>query len=226
MKSPRTLLLLLCLFPAASAATKPKVVTFGRWMPVKYYAGPDETTALELKIRPLLVNNEIKEYTIGESHEVSERIFVVRQASRLNDALPDEPKATARWRWHPGGWLMVDRSTAHITKLSLPNYDAFYSNASWYRDLVAYCGISDNGTRLYAMVAQIGRRKAVLQKALGAPAGGDLPDSECGEPQWQRQPTRVTFAPNGKDKVSFSIRSFAEEIPVDNSGDDDPGASK
>jgi hypothetical protein len=225
MKSPRIslpcLLAVICsLLPAAHAAAKPKVVTFGRWMPVKYYAGADETTALELKVRPLLVNNEIKEYTTGESHEVSERVFVVRQASRLNDALPDDPKGTARWRWRPGGWLMVDRGTAHISKITLPNFDAFYSSASWYRDLVAYCGISDNGTRLYAMVAQIGRRKAVLQKPLGAPAGGDLPDAECGEPQWQRQPTRVTFSPKNKDKVSFSIRSFAEEIPVDN-GDDE-----
>ena len=115
---------------------------------------------------------------------------------------------------------MVDKNTAHISKVTLPNFDAFYSAASWFRDLVAYCGISDNGTRLYAMVAQIGRRKAVLQKALGAPAGGDLPDAECAEPQWQRQPTRVTFAPKDKEKISFSIRSFAEEIPVDN-GDDE-----
>ena len=223
MRSPRLLfsLLFVCLFhlPAVAAA-KPKVVTFGRVLAVKYYAGADETTALELKVRPLLVNNEIKEYTTGEPHEVSEKIFVVRQVSRLNDALPDEPRGTARWRWHPSGWLMVDKTTAHISKISLPNFDAFYSTASWYRDLVAYCGISDNGTRLYAMVAQIGRRKALLQKPLGAPAGGDLPDSECGEPQWQRQPTRVTFTPKDKDKVSFSIRSFAEEIPVDNSDDE------
>ena len=142
MKSPRSAIPCIssCLFFAVSiahAATKPKVVTFGRWMTVKYYAGPDETTALELKVRPMLVNGEIKEYTTGESHEVSERIFVVRQASRLNDALPDDPKGTARWRWHPGGWLMVDRANAHISKLTLPNYDAFYSTASWYRDLVA-----------------------------------------------------------------------------------------
>jgi hypothetical protein len=47
-----------------------------------------------------------------------------------------------------------------------------------------------------------------------------LPDAECGEPLWQRQPTRVTFTPKDKDKVSFSIRSFAEEIPPDNSDDD------
>src|SRR6059058_6166403 len=92
MKSPRMvvpccLIVFLCCISASQAATKPKVVTFGRWMPVKYYAGAEETTALELKVRPLLVNGEIKEYTIGESHEVSERVFVVRQASRLNDAL-------------------------------------------------------------------------------------------------------------------------------------------
>lgn len=220
MKSPRIFFALLCLVSVAQAAAKPKIVTFGRWSPVKYYAGADETTALDLKVRPLLVNGEIKEYTIGDAHDVSEHVFVVRQASRLNDALPGEPRGAARWRWHPGGWLMVDKNTAHISKITLPNFDAFYSAASWFRDLVAYCGISDNGTRLYAMVAQIGRRKAVLQKALGAPAGGDLPDAECAEPQWQRQPTRVTFAPKDKEKVSFSIRSFAEEIPVDN-GDDE-----
>src|SRR3954471_3079680 len=129
MNSPRTLLALFCLVSAAMPAAKPKVVTFGRLMPVKYYAGADETTALELKVRPLLVNNEIKEYTTGESHEVSERVFVVRQASRLNDALPEEPKGTVRWRWHLGGWLMVDRANAHISKLTLPNFDAFYSSA-------------------------------------------------------------------------------------------------
>lgn len=83
MAIPCLFLVLLSLFCSANAAAKPKVVTFGRWMPVKYYAGPDETTALELKVRPLLVNNEIKEYTTGESHEVSERVFVVRQVSRL-----------------------------------------------------------------------------------------------------------------------------------------------
>lgn len=223
MRSPRTLaalLFVLAFTTFAHSAAKPKVVTFGRWITVKYYAGPDETTALDLKVRPMLVNGEIKEYTTGEAHEVSERVFVVRQASRLNDALPNDPKGAARWRWHPGGWLMVDRGNAHISKLALPNYDAFYSAASWYRDLVAYCGISDNGTRLYAMVAQIGRRKAVLQKPLGTPSGGDLPDSECTEPMWQREPTRVTFVPKDKDKVSFAIRSFAEEIPVDDSGDE------
>jgi hypothetical protein len=62
MRSPRTLAALLCPVVFASltahAATKPKVVTFGRWMTVKYYAGPDETTALDLKVRPMLLNGE------------------------------------------------------------------------------------------------------------------------------------------------------------------------
>jgi len=78
-------------------------VTFGRWMTVKYYAGPEETTALDLKVRPLLVNNEIKEYTTGEAHEVSDHVFVVHQASRLNDALPSEPKGTLAGDGIPAG---------------------------------------------------------------------------------------------------------------------------
>ena len=46
----------------------------------------------------------------------------------------------------------------------LPEFDSFYSAASWYRDYVAYCGVGDDGKKTYAMVAQISRRKPVLKK--------------------------------------------------------------
>ena len=194
-------------------------------MPVKWLAGEDEKTPLELKVRPLLVNNEIKDFTTGDSHEVSLDVIVVRHADRLNDSLPDDPKAVPRWRWQPGGWVMINRHTGHISKLNLPLFDPFYSSASWYRDLVAYCGVSDNGQKLFAVVAQIGRRKAILQRALGEAKGGDMPDSECAAPQWQRQPTRVTFLPKEGEHLSFNVRSFAVEIPTE-ATDDDPDAAK
>ena len=56
--------------------------------------------------------------------------------------------------------------------------------ASWYRDYAAYCGVSDDGKKLFAIVFQIGRRKPVLKKALGEAGGGDGPDSECPAPGW------------------------------------------
>ena len=43
-----------------------------------------------LKIRPLVVDGAVKEWTTGESHDVTDRSFVVRRVLRLNDALPDD----------------------------------------------------------------------------------------------------------------------------------------
>jgi hypothetical protein len=115
---------------------------------------------------------------------------------------------------------MVDRSAAHITKISLPEFDSYYSVASWYRDYVAYCGVSDGGDKLYAIVAQIGRRKPVVRKLLGGTKSGDLPESECELPVWQKEPSRVTFQPKGGEKISFAVRSHATELPPDDSTDE------
>jgi hypothetical protein len=218
-RTPQVLLIAFSLVAIAGAAAKPKIISFGRWTPVKWYVGDEENTAVEFKVRALAVNGDTKEFTTGEPHDVTDRAFVVHRAYRLNDTLPDEGKTPPKWKWQPGGWLMVDRGTAHISKLTLPEYDAFYSNASWYRDLVAYCGVADND-KLYAIVMQIGRRKPILKKLLGAARNGDLPDSECAAPVWQKQPTRVTFAPIGAEKISFTVRGHAIEIAPDNSDDD------
>jgi len=50
-----------------------------------------------------------------------------------------------------------------------PEFGSYYSVASWYRDYVAYCGVSDDGKKLYAVVFQVGRRKPVLKKPLARP---------------------------------------------------------
>ncbi len=194
----------------ALAAAKPHVVLLGRPQAAKLFVGPNETTALEIRIRPLLVDGAAKEFTTGDAHDVTERTFVVRRAFRINDVLPADPASAPRWKWQRGGWLLVDRTTGRVSQLSLPEFDPFYSTASWYRDYVAYCGLSDNGERVDAIVAQLGRRRPVVKKELGAAQGKDVPDSECAPPEWQRAPVRVTFAPASGPKVTFAVRGQAD----------------
>jgi hypothetical protein len=135
----------------------------------------------------------------------------------VNDALPTESSnANApHWQWQRGGWLLVDRLTGRVSQLNLPEFDPFYSSASWYRDYIAYCGVSEDGKKLYAVVAQVGRRKPILKKDAGEPAGADDPDSECPAPVWERTPMRVTFQPGGKQKLVFSIRSRVVDVVND-----------
>ena len=209
----RPLLLLLLLTIPATAAAKPKVITFGRWTTVQWYAGADDQKPIDLKVRSLLVNGEVKEYTTGEPHEVTDKVFVIQRVLKVNDRLPGENKSA--WTWRPAGWLMIERPNARITRLNLPEHDAVASTAIWFRDYAAYCGLSDTGEKLYAMVYQIGRRKPVLKKLLGPAKQADLPGGECAEPQWQKQPVRVTFQPMGSQPLTFAIRSFATEIPPD-----------
>src|SRR5262249_51560192 len=97
-------------------------------------------------------------------------------------------------------------------QLNLPDFDPFYSSASWYRDYFAYCGLSDDGSKLFAVVGQVGRKKPVLRKELGPATNGDTPDSECAAPVWQRQPTRVNFSPVGRQKFSFEVWDRSVDI--------------
>ena len=116
-----------------------------------------------LKVRPLLVDGAQKEWTVGDLHEVTDRSFVIRRALRINDALPGE---TARWSWQPGPWLMVDRVTGHITALHLPAFDPEVSEAVWFRDFAAYCGVTTTAKGgLVMVVTELGARKAAVQKA-------------------------------------------------------------
>jgi len=57
-------------------------------------------------------------------------------------------------QWQRGGWLLVDRVTGRVLPINLPEFDASYSAASWYRDYAAYCGVSDDGKKAYAVVAK------------------------------------------------------------------------
>jgi len=205
----RTFFAFLTLFGASFtlAASKPHVITFGKWTTIKW-AAPDEGKTVDAKVRAICVDGQLKDFTLGVPHEITERLFSVRRALRVNDALPQETVAP-RWIWQPGGWLVVDRLSGHVTQMSLPDFDPFASPASWYRDYVAYCGVSDDGKKLEAVVVQAGKRKPVLKKKIGEAANDAEP--LCAAPDWQRQPARVSFAPKVGDKLTYSIRSRGAE---------------
>ena len=61
----------------------------------------------DLKIRALVVDGQVKEWTTGDAHDVTDRSFVVRRVLRLNDSLPGEKQG--HWVWQRGPWLLVDR---------------------------------------------------------------------------------------------------------------------
>src|SRR5947208_7582192 len=114
-RTKRVLCSIIVLGGVAMAAAKPHVITFGKSTQVRWLAGADENTPIELKVRALYVDGKLKEFTIGSPHEITERLFVVRRAFHINDSLPDE--ATPRWLWQRGGWAPVDTGSGVITAL-------------------------------------------------------------------------------------------------------------
>lgn len=198
------------------AASKPHVVAFGKWQTVRWFVDRPKSTAsvdltgVDLKIRPLYVDTKLKEHTVGPPHDVTDRIFVIRRVYRANDSLPAED-AKSHWRWELGGWLQVDRVTGRVSALNLPEFDPDASTVAWYRDYAAYCGVSDDGKTLYALVAQLGRRKPVLKSNLGSASDGG-PEANCDPPEWLRQPIRVTFQPVEYDDATFAVRGHGADL--------------
>ena len=198
------------------AAPKVHTVTLGPSRHVPYV--PTDATpatrsdeASTLRVRALYVDDRQKEWTTGEVHDVTDRTFTVRRALRLNDALPTD--SAARWVWQPGPWLMVDRSTGHITALHLPDFDPAISDIVWFRDYAAYCGIATTARGgLFAIVAQLGTRKAVVQKKIG-----EWPQSNhfipvCQPAKWQRLPMRVTLQPTSGEATTYTVLGSASLI--------------
>ncbi|HEY6770054.1 MAG TPA: hypothetical protein VI386_35385 [Candidatus Sulfotelmatobacter sp.] len=209
----------------AAAVAKPHVVSFGRWTPVPCPSAPDESIQT-LRVRALIVDGKVKEYTFDTPHEVTERLFVARRAFRINDSLPTE-SASPRWLWQRGGWLLVDRMTGKVSSINLPDFDASSSIASWYRDYVAYCGVSDDGQKRYAVVAQLNRKKPVLKKALAdSGTGAADPGSACSPAAWQRRPVEVSFGTAGGPKQTFAVRGHTVDVVVENEDEDAAEASK
>jgi len=190
------------------AAPKPHVVALGKWTSVKWQAGDDEGKPVDVRIRPLYVDGRTKEFTLGPTHDVTDHAFVVQRMFRLNDSLPQDA-GPARWRWERGGWLLADRVTGKVQQITLQEFDPYYSAVNWFRDYAAYCGVSDDGNKVFAMIVQLGWRKPLLKK-LVSDAATEMP--VCPAPLWQRSPVRVTFEPKGDQKLTFSVRSRAVDL--------------
>ena len=226
----RPLLLLLWLVAAAHplvAASKPHVVFVGSPKSVPYTIAGDPAGALPtekvLRVRPLMVDGKLKEWTNGESHAITDRSFVVRRALRLNDALPGDK--AEHWIWQRGPWLMVDRVKGSITALHLPDYDPAVSNVVWFRDYAAYCGLTASGKQLYAVVAQIAARKPVIAKKLSPWSPGENQLPACAAAAWQREPLQVTFQPTGSAAVSYSLIGLSAVLVEDGDGNEEPATA-
>jgi hypothetical protein len=209
---------------AFAAPAKVHIVALGAVRKV-FYTPPEiasptgkPTDPIPLKVRPLTVDGHQKEWTTGETHDVTDRSYTIRRVLRLNDALPGE---AARWSWQPGPWLMVDRSTGHITALHLPDFDTQLSDAVWFRDYAAYCGVGATAKGgLFAIVAQLGARRAVVQKQIGKWPQPTPAQPVCNPAAWQRAPMRVTIQPTGGNSMTFDVVGAASLIEEGDSSDD------
>ena len=197
-----------CVWPAIAwcAPAKVHVVALGAAKREPYSLASDPAAKkdeTELKVRPLIVDGKVKEWTTGEAHDVTDRSFAVRRAVRLNDALPTDK--AERWVWQRGPWLLVDRSTGKVAALRLPDFDPVVSEAAWFRDYAAYCGVNVSGKQLFAVVAQVEARRPLLAKKLAAWDATDHPTPVCALAVWQRDPLKVSFQVTGADAVSFDL---------------------
>ena len=196
---------------ALASPRKVHVVALGATRRVPYSKAGDPAGAAtgedSLKIRPLVVDGAVKEWTSGDAHDITDRSFVVRRVLRINDELPGEKPGNAgkHWVWQRGPWLLVDRVTGHIAPLKLPDYDPGVSQAVWFRDYAAYCGVTASGKSLYAVVYQVSVRKPLLSKKLQALDLSDRSQPACTPAEWQREPMRATFHPAGRDPISFEL---------------------
>jgi hypothetical protein len=210
--------------PCAAFATKVHTVSLGAVRRVPYTQPDatleeksDETTTL--KVRPLFVDDRQKEWTFGESHEITDRTFAIRRALRINDALPTD--SAPHWIWQPGPWLTVDRVTGRITALHLPSFDPVVSNAVWFRDYAAYCGTNSTtkGGTLYAVVAQLGARRAVVQKPIGRWPEVNHFIPVCQPAKWERYPLRVAIQPTGGAATTYDVVGTSSIIEEGDSDD-------
>lgn len=207
--------------PAGASPPRPHAVALGPVRKVPYLppdAMADSGADTTLRVRPLTVDGVMREWTVGDFHDVTDRTFVIRRALRINDALPGEPP---RWSWQPGPWLQVDRVTGHIAALHLPDFDAGISDAVWFRDYAAYCGLHvlAKSTTLTAMVVQLGARRAAVSQRLSAWPLSPMPRPVCAPATWERGPIRVTMHPAGMQATTFDVLGTTSLIEE---ADDDP----
>lgn len=204
-----------CTFAPPVHALKMHFVTLGPYRKVPYT--PPEATAENkseeartLRIRPLMIDDKPREWTVGELHEVTDRTFVIRRVLHINDSLPNEP---SRWTWQPGPWIQVDRPTGHVTPLHLPGFDPQISEVAWFRDYAAYCGLVPSlKGGVMAIVAQLGTHKPVAQHVIGNwPLDNPL-HPVCAPVEWQRTPMRATISLTGGQPMTLTVAGTSSLI--------------
>jgi len=205
-------LLIFCAFVAtAFAAPRQHTVVLGKWHTVQITQ--ESGTAEQGRMRRLIIDERTREYTTGNPHQISERLFVIRRLQRVNDSLPEEDSHKPRWIWRVDGWISVDRQTGHVAVLNLPAFDPETSQVNWYRDYAAYCGSSDDGSKTYMLVVQLAKRKPVLKKEITGPL--------CPAPDWERNPSRVTFIVAGQ-KSTFAVNARGADLKPESNTEEGP----
>ena len=204
------------------AIAKVHTVALGAWRKVPYTPPTSAATApapTSLRVRPLVIDGQVRDWVTGDIHEITGRTFVARRVVKLNDALPGEPDN--HWLWVMGPWLLVDRASAHVSVLRLPDFDPAVSEVVWFRDYAAYCGVNATGKHLYAVAAQLGVRRPLIAKPLAKWTADDHPTPACAPATWQRQPLQVVFHPTGGDAVSYQIFGLTSALVEGGDAPDD-----
>lgn len=151
----------------AGAAPRTHTVV-GKRLPAQ--TASDSGNSRPIKVRRLIVDGHLREYTFGQAHDVTESAFVIRRVFLINDMLPDDRQTTPSWVWRMDSWISVDRTTGHIGQLNLPAFDAELSEVSWYRDYAAYCGTWDDARGYLMGVADRQKEPVAAAKSLPAQA--------------------------------------------------------
>ena len=94
MRYLQLLTLILMFVLSAGAASKPHVVSLGKAVPVKLLLERSEEPLVSITVRPLYLDTKLKENTTGPAHDITDRVFVIRRAYRVNDSLPTESSAS------------------------------------------------------------------------------------------------------------------------------------
>jgi hypothetical protein len=136
----------------------------------------------QIKVRPVMIDERIREYATGVAHAVTEGLFVVRRVLRINSMSPNESANQPPWTWQLDGWISVSSASGRIAELQLPEFDPHTSEASWFHDYAAYCGVSEDGSVHYMVVFQLGRHKPALKK--------EIYGQTCLVPKWEAIPPR------------------------------------
>jgi hypothetical protein len=124
----------LAALPAFSAAPrKGHVVVLGATRKVPYSKVGDPAGAAqgenELKVRSLLIDGVLKEWTTGEAHDVTDRSFVVRRVIKLNDNLPSDGSTTAVKTGDKPA--TGDKASAGVKPASAPAASSARAASSW-----------------------------------------------------------------------------------------------